>query len=85
MMILTPLGLLAAGTAWGEWAPEDFKDPAMRQEMATVSRDYTAPPQTPQGLEQLSALWTAPVPDYAPSFSKARNSVIFCPPCSAAA
>lgn len=70
LMILTPLGLLAAGTAWGEWAPEDFKNPAMRREMAAASRDFTPPLQTPQGLERLSTLWTAPMSDYAPSFLK---------------
>lgn len=70
LMILTPLGLLAAGTAWGEWAPQDFKDPAMRREMAAVSRNYAAPPKTPQGLERLSTLWTAPISDYAPPFLK---------------
>lgn len=69
LMMLSPLGLLAAGTAWGEWAPEDFKDPALRQEMTTASR--AAPPaHPPQGLEKLSALWTAPIPDYAPPFLK---------------
>lgn len=26
LILLTPLGLLAEGTAWGEWAPEEFKD-----------------------------------------------------------
>ncbi len=56
LMVLSPLGLLAAGTAWGEWAPGEL------------------PPGgphaggTPAGLEQLSSIWIAPIPDYAPSF-----------------
>lgn len=27
LMILTPLGILAAGSAWGEWAPDAFRSP----------------------------------------------------------
>lgn len=69
LMIATPLGLLAAGTAWGEWAPEDFRDAAMRQEIATAS-GAAAPLHPPQGLEKLAATWTAPIPDYAPPFLK---------------
>jgi cobalt/nickel transport system permease protein len=52
LIILTPLGLLAAGTAYGEWAPEELKE-----------RVGYVPP----GLEKLSDLWHAPIPDY--SFS----------------
>ena len=69
MMIATPLGLLAAGTAWGEWAPEDFKNPEMRQEIQTAS-GAQPPAHPPQGLEKLSTLWTAPMPNYAPPFLK---------------
>ena len=69
MMIATPLGLLAAGTAWGEWAPDDFKNPEMRQEMARAS-GAAAPTHPPQGLEKLATVWTAPMPDYAPPFLK---------------
>jgi cobalt/nickel transport system permease protein len=29
LMLLTPLGILAAGTAWGEWGAKDFSDPLM--------------------------------------------------------
>ena len=69
MMIATPLGLLAAGTAWGEWAPSDFKNPAMRQEIATAS-GAQPPAYAPQGLEKLATVWTAPMPNYAPPFLK---------------
>ncbi|GAB4206268.1 MAG: cobalt transporter CbiM [Roseiflexaceae bacterium] len=68
LMILTPLGLLAAGTAWGEWAPDDFATPEGRQEISQASGNVAPPEQTPQGLEQLSSFWTAPIPDYAPAF-----------------
>ena len=70
LMIATPLGLLAAGTAWGEWAPADFKDAAMRQQIATASGAAAPPATAPQGLEKLSTIWTAPMPDYAPPFLK---------------
>jgi cobalt/nickel transport system permease protein len=68
LMILSPLGLLAAGTAWGEWGIEDFQDAAARQEMAQASGNLAPPATPPQGLERLSSIWTAPIPDYAPSF-----------------
>jgi cobalt/nickel transport system permease protein len=61
LMVLSPLGLLAAGTAWGEWAPGQL------------------PPGgphaggTPAGLERLSSLWTAPIPDYAPPFMHSES------------
>jgi cobalt/nickel transport system permease protein len=50
LIVATPLGLLAAGTAWGEWSVEELGD------------------RVPAGLRALSAVWSAPVPDYAPSF-----------------
>lgn len=68
LMILTPLGLLAAGTAWGEWSPEDFHDAAAREQIAAASHNQAAPTAPPAGLEKLSSVWTAPIPDYAPSF-----------------
>jgi cobalt/nickel transport system permease protein len=68
LMILTPLGLLAAGTAWGEWGVEDFTKPEMRQQITAASGNQPPPAQVPQGLEQLASLWTAPLPDYAPPF-----------------
>lgn len=55
LIILSPLGLLLpehfkAGAAWGEWGIEEIKDLV----------GYI-----PKGLEKLSGLWTAPMPDYA--------------------
>jgi cobalt/nickel transport system permease protein len=72
LMILSPLGLLAAGTAWGEWAPEDFNHPAARQEIQAGSLNATAPEQAPSGLSELSSFWTAPIPDYAPSWMQSE-------------
>ncbi len=50
LIIVTPLGLLAPGTAWGEWGAEEF-----------ASRGLAF---VPRGLEQLSGLWSSPMPDY---------------------
>lgn len=49
LVILTPLGLLASGTAFGEWGTDEIKD-----KLGFV----------PQGVEKLSSLWNAPLPDY---------------------
>ncbi|HEX5227907.1 MAG TPA: cobalt transporter CbiM [Bryobacteraceae bacterium] len=49
LVLLTPLGILAVGTAWGEWSVQDFA-------------------HAPPGLARLSALWSAPLARYAPSF-----------------
>lgn len=68
LMIITPLGLLAAGTAWGEWSAQDFSDPASREQIAAASHGAAAPTAPPAGLERLSSIWTAPFPDYAPAF-----------------
>lgn len=49
LIILTPLGLLAVGETFGEWGPEEVKE-----KLGFV----------PPGLESLSSLWSAPLPDY---------------------
>ncbi|VBB07676.1 biosynthesis cobalamin cbim cobalt precursor signal nickel membrane abc protein [Lucifera butyrica] len=49
LVICSPLGLLANGTAWGEWDRQDLKE----------TLGYV-----PQGLEQLSNRWQAIFPDY---------------------
>jgi cobalt/nickel transport system permease protein len=49
LIIFTPLGLLAAGTAYGEWAPEELK-----QRIGFM----------PPGLEKLSGIWNAPLSGY---------------------
>jgi len=54
-ILLSPLGLILpehfkAGDAWGEWGTDTIKELV----------GYI-----PQGLEKLSSLWSAPIPDYA--------------------
>ncbi len=66
LMTLTPLGILAGGTAWGEWVASDFTTPTMRREMAVASLHRAPPPHAPAGLEKLATLWTAPFARYAP-------------------
>ncbi len=73
LMLATPLGLLAAGTAWGEWGVEDFAKPEVRQEMAAASANTTPPEQAPDGMARLASVWTAPIPDYAPAFLKSQQ------------
>ena len=68
LMLLTPLGILAAGSAWGEWSARDFSNPEMREKIAAVSGNVAPPVRQPQGLERLSSLWSAPFPQYAPGF-----------------
>ena len=73
LLVLSPLGLLAAGSAWAEWSPEDFSDPAARAGIAAASGGALLPAAAPSGLVQLSALWTAPLPDYAPAFLRSAT------------
>jgi cobalt/nickel transport system permease protein len=68
LLALTPLGILAGGAAWGEWRALDFSDAAARRRIAAASRNLAPPPQAPQGLKRLYSVWTAPFPQYAPSF-----------------
>lgn len=49
MALLTPLGLLAEGTAWGEWGAED-----MEKMLGFV----------PRGIDQAAEWWQAVFPDY---------------------
>jgi cobalt/nickel transport system permease protein len=81
LLILTPLGTLAVGTAWGEWSAQDFANSTTRGQIAAASANQI-PPQPPLGLERLSSIWTAPFPRYAPavirstSFGYALSSMI---------
>jgi cobalt/nickel transport system permease protein len=70
LMILTPLGLLATGLAWGEWRAQDFGNPDARARIAAASENQAAPTRPPRGLERLSSIWTAPMPAYAPPFMR---------------
>ena len=68
LMMLTPLGILAAGTAWGEWSP------AALAHAASQAPTVIPPAQTaPTGLQRLANLWTAPFPAYAPGFVRSRS------------
>jgi len=53
LAILTPLGSLAEGTAWGEWGTDEL----------TTMFGYI-----PQGISQAGSWWTAVCPDYGMSF-----------------
>lgn len=53
LALLSPLGLLADGTAWGEWDGDKLKE--------TLGF-------VPQGMEQMSDLWQAVFPDYSIKF-----------------
>ena len=48
--LATPLGLLASGTAWGEWGVDELKNMGLGF--------------IPQGLQKFAGWWPAPLPDY---------------------
>ncbi|HRE27010.1 MAG TPA: cobalt transporter CbiM [Anaerolineales bacterium] len=50
LIVAAPLGLLAPGTAWGEWGSDEFAD---------LGLSYV-----PTGLAQLEGVWGAPMADY---------------------
>jgi cobalt/nickel transport system permease protein len=74
LLVATPLGLLAAGTAWGEWHASDFADPMARAQIAAASLGAAPPVATPRGLARLSTLWTAPLAGYAPTFLRSATA-----------
>lgn len=49
LIVLTPLGLIATGETFGEWSVEELEEKI----------GYA-----PQGLSDLSSVWSAPLPDY---------------------
>ena len=71
--MVTPLGILAVGSAWGEWSPVDFAKLETRAQIAAVSGDQVLPDAVPSGLRKLSSIWTAPFPDYAPAFVRSPH------------
>lgn len=73
LLICTPLGILAAGAAWGEWVPEDFSTPQTRLQIAAASGNQAPPAQAPAGLQKWASVWTAPMPRYAPSILKSAQ------------
>ena len=50
LIVLVPIGLLAGGTAFGEWGTDELQE---------------AVGYVPAGLSHLSQLWQAPLADYA--------------------
>jgi cobalt/nickel transport system permease protein len=62
LVLLVPVGLLAPGTAWGEWGAE---------ELTSLGMGFI-----PQGLERLGSIWNAPMPDYAVPFLGERVGYI---------
>ncbi len=50
MAVMTPIGLIATGTAWGEWGSDEIK-----QQIGYI----------PKGFAKLSELWKSILPDYA--------------------
>jgi cobalt/nickel transport system permease protein len=70
LMLFTPLGILAAGTAWGEWSSADLMNPHTREQIGAASGNHAPPSSVPSGIEKLSTVWTAPFPGYAPRFIK---------------
>jgi len=73
LLLLTPLGILAAGKAWGEWSIHEFSEPRGRARIQAASRDEAPPAASPAGLRRLSTIWTAPLPAYAPRFIKSAG------------
>jgi cobalt/nickel transport system permease protein len=57
LIVASPLGLLAAGTAWGEWGADEIKD---------VSNGGSALGFVPAGMEK-GFSFSAPLPDYSMS------------------
>jgi len=64
LIIATPLGLLAPGTAWGEWGTNELNG---------LGFSFI-----PQGMQRLAGLWSAPLPDYnLPALKNATAGYIF--------
>ncbi len=72
LLLLTPLGILAAGTAWGEWHASEFSSEQGRNRIASASQQQPVS-AAPEGLQRLSTIWTAPLPAYAPQFVRSRS------------
>ena len=77
LLVLTPLGQLAGGTAWGEWRVEDYADPQKHSEIVAASANSELPATAPEGLRQLSTLWNSPLPDYALPFLPKSLGYVF--------
>jgi len=72
LLIFTPLGVLATGTAWAEWGPSEFAHTESRAQIAAASQNTLPPSVTPSGMARMATIWTSPFPAYAPTFVKSR-------------
>jgi cobalt/nickel transport system permease protein len=72
LMIFTPLGILAAGTAWAEWSARDFSNPVAREQIMMASGRQPPPLHAPWGLERLASVWSAPFAGYHSPFFHER-------------
>ncbi len=66
LLILTPLGMLASGAGWGEWASADFAGPDSRAKIEAASGNSPLPSSPPVGLQRLANLWSPPLAHYVP-------------------
>ncbi len=73
LMVLTPLGILAAGKAWGEWSPAELARRHVPIETTSVGSNSAGSSAIPAGMRRLSTLWTAPFPAYAPTFVRSAR------------
>jgi len=71
LMLLTPLGILAAGKAWSEWSPSEFAKAGSTAQKAAAATEPAG--AIPAGMQRLANLWTAPFPSYAPTFVKSAT------------
>jgi cobalt/nickel transport system permease protein len=55
-LALTPLGILAGGTAWGEWTPSELLSGHGARSVSLAS--------IPEGLNRLHSIWSAPIAGY---------------------
>jgi cobalt/nickel transport system permease protein len=65
LLILTPIGLAASGSAWGEWGAEQFANAEARREIERVSQGAPLPDAVPGGMIRWSVIWDAPASGYA--------------------
>ncbi len=62
LVVLTPLGLIATGTAWGEWGADEIKE-----QLGYI----------PKGFAAMADKWNALLPDYSvPAFGDGRFGAI---------
>jgi len=73
LMVLTPLGILAAGKAWGEWSPSDLATRQSQAQATAAASDGLQSQAIPAGMQRLSKLWSAPFPAYAPTFVRSAR------------